>query len=501
VSSAAGRAARAGGPWLAERVAAGAAAGLVGGLAFGTAMAELGMLETIASLVRAEGAVVGFAVHMAVAAIVGAGFGVLVAPHGAGAGETVLWGLAYGTLWWFLGPFTLLPLLLGEPLAWTVATAQAQFPSLLGHLTYGATTGLALVAIRWRAQAADGAPRVTAGGLTRGLLAGVVAAWLLEAAVAPQREPLATSAAMGRQPEAVALVATGLLGAAVGTGYALLYPRPPDGAGAGLVRGTVYGFVWWVLAGLTLLPALDGAGLAWSAVRARDAFATLPGYLLLGAGVALGYQWLGALGRLLFGDHPGRDNEQSAGTRGLRAVGQGALAGVVGGLAFTVVMVQVGVLGTIARLVGARSATTGVAVHLLISVLIGGCYGLLFRRQSDTVGSALGWGVGYGFFWWVLGGITLLPVWLGGEPAWTAAAAASTFPSLVGHLAYGAVLGVVFHLLEARSTPWWVSRTELQEARVARRREQLRSSAPAVWVLVVVIALTIPIVLGQGGTP
>jgi NADH dehydrogenase FAD-containing subunit len=97
--------------------------------------------------------------------------------------------------------------------------------------------------------------------------------------------------------------------------------------------------------------------------------------------------------------------------------------------------------------------------------------------------------------------LVLEAVWLGGEPAWTAAAAAGTFPSLVGHLAYGAALGVVFHLLEARSTPWWVSRTQLQAARVARRRLQLRSSAPTVWVLVVVIALTIPVVLGQGATP
>jgi uncharacterized membrane protein YagU involved in acid resistance len=486
---------------LAAGIVPGAVAGLAGGLVFGAAMAELGVLPTIAALVRAEGAAAGFAVHMAVAAVVGAGFGVLVAGQRAGAGETLVWGLAYGALWWFLGPFTLLPLLLGEPLAWTVPTAQALFPSLLGHLAYGATTALVLVAVRRRARSAGGALRVTAGGLARGLFAGVGSAWLLAAAVAPEREPLATAATLGRQPGAAVLLATGLLGAAVGAGYALLYPRPVGGAGTSLVRGTAYGFVWWVAAALTLLPVLDGAGLAWSAGQARDAFASLPGYLLLGAAVALGAQWLGALGRLLFSDHVGRDNEEGGGTRGLRAIGQGALAGIIGGLAFTLVIVQVGALGTIARLVGARSAASGVAVHLVISVLIGAWYGLLFRRQSDSVASALGWGVGYGVFWWVLGGITLLPVWLGGEPAWTATAAAGAFPSLVGHLAYGAALGVAFHLLEARSTPWWVSRTQLQAARIAHRREQLRSAAPAVWALVVVIALVIPIVLGHSGTP
>jgi uncharacterized membrane protein YagU involved in acid resistance len=90
---------------------------------------------------------------------------------------------------------------------------------------------------------------------------------------------------------------------------------------------------------------------------------------------------------------------------------------VVGGALFTVVMVQLGFLGTVARLVGSTSRVTGFLVHLAISVIIGVSYGLLFRRQSVDAGAALGWGVAYGFFWWVLGGLTLLPLWLGGPPS------------------------------------------------------------------------------------
>ena len=40
---------------------------------------------------------------------------------------------------------------------------------------------------------------------------------------------------------------------------------------------------------------------------------------------------------------------------------------------------------------------------LVISDLIGISYGLLFQRQSYDIGSALGWGVSYGFFWWIFG--------------------------------------------------------------------------------------------------
>ena len=73
--------------------------------------------------------------------------------------------------------------------------------------------------------------------------------------------------------------------------------------------------------------------------------------------------------------------------------------------------------------------------------------GLLFARRSQDIGSAVGWGVSYGFFWWILGPLTLAPILLGVAPRWTAPAAAALLPSLVGHLAYGAG-GVTFHLLE-----------------------------------------------------
>jgi len=71
------------------------------------------------------------------------------------------------------------------------------------------------------------------------------------------------------------------------------------------------------------------------------------------------------------------------------------------------------------------------------------------------------------------------------------------FPSLVGHLLYGAGLGLTFYALESRYSPWWVSRSQREADRLERRREQVLTSAPALWALIVVIALTVPILLGQ----
>ena len=294
-----------------------------------------------------------------------------------------------------------------------------------------------------------------------------------------------------------------VVGLLAGVGFAWLFTDSTGGAGVGLIRGIAYGFFWWVAGGLTLVPLITGSGLVWTATEVQIIFPTLPGYLLFGAAVALLYQWLGALVRLLFSEFLPGSSEEGLGTQGLRIVGRSGLAALVGGLLFSLVMWQTGFLPRVADLIGSSSTVAGFIVHLAIAGLIGLSYGILFRRQSYDLGSALGWGVSYGFFWAMLGPLTLMPLLLGGTPQWTADAAASVFPNLIGHLGYGAGLGVTFYLLEARYSPWWVPRTEVQAARLERRKEEVQTSGPALWTLLILLGLTLPVLLakGQGLTP
>lgn len=470
----------------------GAVAGLAGGVVFGVATAELGSLPTVAALVRADSPVVGFAVHLVIAVVLGALFGLLVREQATGSGETVFWGLAYGMVWWYLGALTLLPALLGERLGWSVDAARAAFPSLVGHLLYGAVAGLVLSWLRPRAPRA----RVTAGVLVRGSVAGLAPVALLTAVGGERYSPLAVSSSMMQRPWATVTLAVLILGLLAGIGFAVLYPRAPEVAGPSLLRGAGYGFLLWLVLGLTVVPLIERGALAWSIADVREVFPTLPAYLVLGTAVAAGFGWLDRAWRLLFTPPVRRADDEGPGARTLRAVGRGVLAGVVGGLLFTGVMARIGFFGTVARLVGGGSVAVGVLVHLVISVIIGAWYGLLFRRQTPDMAAALGWGTAYGFLWWVLGGVTLLPLFLGADVAWSAEQVAAAFPSLVGHLAYGAGLGVTFALLEARYDPWWVPRGAVQAARVARHRAALETSAPAVWVLVVLLAFTVTVTAG-----
>jgi len=175
------------------------------------------------------------------------------------------------------------------------------------------------------------------------------------------------------------------------------------------------------------------------------------------------------------------------------------MGGLVGGLLFSLIMLQIDFLPSVADLVGSNSEVTGFFVHLAISLIVGASYGLLFRQQSYGIGSALGWGVSYGLLWSILGPLTLAPVFLGAAPLWTIEAMAQVFPNLIGHLVYGAGLGVTFYFLEARYNPWWITRTQGQAVLVSLRQEQVLSAGPALWTIVLIIGLTLPFLLGRLG--
>jgi hypothetical protein len=62
---------------------------------------------------------------------------------------------------------------------------------------------------------------------------------------------------------------------------------------------------------------------------------------------------------------------EAPGSRTLRSIGWGAVAGLVGGLVCLPIIAAVTGLSVIAGLVGGTSPAVGVIVHLLISALIG----------------------------------------------------------------------------------------------------------------------------------
>ena len=132
---------------LPARLAAGAAAGLAGGVVFGLLMQAMGMIPMVAALVGSTSTAVGWLVHLAISAFIGASFAVLLPRGVTGVAATTVAGLGYGIVWWVLGPLLLMPAKLGMPL---FSFGKVTWQSLMGHMMFGLVLGVGYTLARAR---------------------------------------------------------------------------------------------------------------------------------------------------------------------------------------------------------------------------------------------------------------------------------------------------------------------------------------------------------------
>jgi uncharacterized membrane protein YagU involved in acid resistance len=234
----------------------------------------------------------------------------------------------------------------------------------------------------------------------------------------------------------VASVAGGLiLGVVAGVVFAVLARSRATRPGAGLLWGLAFALLLWLGGPAGLAPLFAGSGML---DNARAHFPELVGYLIC-LGLPLGLT-LGTWGVLV--PEPGRLQFSLA-----RAVVAGGLAGIVGGWAFGKWMEQVNFFPLIAGLMRSDSRDVGIVLHFAIAVVIGATFGLLFQGDVRGYGSSLGWGLAYGLFWWFLGPLTLLSALQGRPIDWSAEHATALFGSLIGHIIYGLLVGVIYGLV------------------------------------------------------
>ncbi len=137
----------------------------------------------------------------------------------------------------------------------------------------------------------------------------------------------------------------------------------------------------------------------------------------------------------------------SAGSLSVGGVAKGAVAGVAGGLVFGMMMQLMGMIAMIAMMVGSESVAVGWLLHLGISAFIGGSFAVLVGGRLTGFGPGLLYGIGYGIVWWVLGALIAMPAALG-MPVFQLNTISML--SLMGHVIYGAILGLVLVALRRR---------------------------------------------------
>jgi uncharacterized membrane protein YagU involved in acid resistance len=251
--------------------------------------------------VNASSRETGITLHYAIAILIGASFGVLFQRDVRGHGSSMGWGMAYGLLWWFVGPLTLLPLLLGKPIDWSVARGGDLFGSLVGHVIYGLIVGLIYatldrlwlgffhesdpinregVGLRSLESLGRGAVASLAGGLVFSLV-------MLSIGALPR-----VAAIVGGTSSVLGFIVHLVISALIGMSFGLLFQHEAPNVGSGIVWGMLYGLIWWFLGALTLFPILLGQPFDWSAQAAGGLLPSLIGHLFYGAATAAVFLWL-----------------------------------------------------------------------------------------------------------------------------------------------------------------------------------------------------------------
>jgi len=231
-----------------------------------------------------------------------------------------------------------------------------------------------------------------------------------------------------------------ILGALCGVAFALMVAPRATSAGAGLIWGLAYAALLWLAIPAGILPASQGAaGERNMLVMVESQFPQLVACLVcfgMPLGIALG---------IWGGRQPRPEHMRFSWPR---AIVVGGFSGVAGGWLFGWWMSLGDYFPLIVGLGERHSHAASVALNFVVALIIGATFGLLFQRDVIGYGSCMGWGLGYGMFWWFLGPMTLMPLLSRTPLDWSADHGAEIFGSLIGNALYGVILGVLYATID-----------------------------------------------------
>ena len=427
--------------------------------------------------------------------LLGAGFGIFFAlflmPRATSPGAGLIWGVSTAFLMWMLHQAGESLLNIGvQSSPPMLLDVRQRFPELVANLVcLGLPVGV-LLGLRGANRDENSVPAfrlwraIVAGGFA-GVVSGLIFGyWMLAGDFFPLLAGLGDL-----RSQTVAVAAQFGMALAIGATFGLLFQRDVHGYGSCMGWGVGYTMLWWFAGPLFLFPLLRNVPLNWSARHASDLFGPLVGHILYGLILGISYATFDRIWvRLFIQSDPLNRKPEGPGLRILRSLQWGMTAGFVGGVVSSPVMIATGMIPR-----AHNTFVEGLPLHLLVSVLIGMNFGLLFRDEASNIGVGIGWGWLFGLMWWYAGPMTLLPLLSTGEIDWRPSAAASLLPSAVGHLIYGAVTAFVFLVMERQFSRR--GRGIPGKSKPQTGDSLPFSPAPALWMFVLGIGTLLPVIL------
>ena len=154
---------------------------------------------------------------------------------------------------------------------------------------------------------------------------------------------------------------------------------------------------------------------------------------------------------------------ESAFSRDLRA-------GIGAGVAAALLLHATGTWDALRTGAGGWTVVGTLAGDLASGAAGGAVFAAVFRYQPGSPAYSASGGLLFGLLWWIVGPLTAAPLWRGDLPSWSVREAGSVFPTLIGHILYGALLGIAFYTVVSLRQP---------AASVARSTEAANRRPPA----------------------
>jgi hypothetical protein len=432
--------------------------------------------------------------------LIGAGFGALfaflAAPRATTPGAGLIWGLGFSFVLWLALPVGVLaPSGMGG--MGMLDVARSRFPYLVAYVVcFGAPLGITLGTWGIVRREETRPPFSWARALLVGGFAGVIGGWAFGKWMAQVGFYPLIAGLIGSRSAMVGVTLHFVFAIIIGASLGVLFQRDLRGYGSSMGWGMGYGILWWFVGPLTILPIWSGQPLDWSWQRGADLFGSLVGHIVYGLIAGVVY---GALDRLWVGffteSDPIHREPEGPGVSLLHSLKWGVVSSLAGGLALDFALLATGAMPQVFWMTRGGSATLGIAASLTLSTVLGMTYGLLFHREAPNFGAAIAWGLVFGLIRWYVDPLTLAPILLRGTFDWSASAASTLLPSLIGQLLFGAVTACSFTALERRHAAWLLLDPRVA-AREARRRRPEGTPAPALWVFALGTGVLLPILLG-----
>jgi len=134
----------------------------------------------------------------------------------------------------------------------------------------------------------------------------------------------------------------------------------------------------------------------------------------------------------------------------------GVIGGLGGGLVFGILMSMMMpdiIGGAIPGLYGFSGGVAGWTIHMAHSAVLGVVFAGVARAApgyTNTLGKSFGAGIVYGIVLWAILGAIVMPIWVGAVLPMNPPVPNINPMSLVGHVVYGGLLGLMYSVFTSR---------------------------------------------------